>query len=476
MEDLSSSFKDRRFLVVGLGRSGLSAAGLLRFLGADVVVSDDRDKKALAGMMGGLPEGIVFRPASAIDPASEGIDEVVISPGIPMFHPLVKRALSSGIEVIGELELGFRVLMPFRIPWIGITGTNGKSTTTRVTELMLKRAGRRILSGGNIGNAITGEILGGLRGGTLSTTEYVLVEISSFQLEGIRAFKPSVAVVLNISPDHLDRYEDLDEYIRTKAAIYRNQGPEDTLVLNLGDENLRCFAGGTGSKVRYFSVDSGTGGEAGAITPDAYVDEGWLFLRSENGPERIIRIDDMRIRGIHNQENALAALLISSLCGVTPDSQAPVLREFKGLEHRMEFVDEVEGVSFYNDSKGTNIGAVMKSLDGFGDGVILILGGKYKGGDFSGLKRYIGRRMKAAVLVGEARGNILKQMGNPLCAYLVDDMDEAVVRAFSLAERGDTVLLSPGCASFDMFDDFEHRGRHFKELVRKLKGGMNVRV
>ncbi len=459
-----SSIKDRRVLVVGLGRSGLAAARLLHFLKAEVTVTDTRDRELLSQTLKTLPDGIRVETGGHSPVLLEDTDMVVVSPGVSLNQPFFDLAGERGIEVIGEMELAFRLLRPYGIPWVAITGTNGKSTTTTLVDLMLTRGGFRVITGGNLGTAITEEVLRCLNDGNAVDVDYVVVEVSSFQLESIRDFAPSLASILNITPDHLDRYKDMDAYIEAKAEIFKNQTRDDCLILNLDDPIVRELGSHAPSGVFYFS-----GQEKPLASRGACLRDGWLCINADGEEERIIRVEDVGVKGVHNMENALAASLNAFLCGVDTAAIRDVLSEFRGLEHRMEFVEEIEGVGFYNDSKGTNPGSVIKSLEGFQDGVILILGGRDKGGDFTPLREYIRGRVKGLVVIGEAGKKILGQLGDVTASLEAEDMIDAVTKAYSMAGAGDVVLLSPGCASFDMFEDFEQRGEIFKEAVRRLK-------
>lgn len=468
-----SSIKSSRALVVGLGRSGLAAARLLHFLKAEVTVTDTRDKEVLSQTLKNLPGDIRVELGGHSPVLLEDTDMVVVSPGVSLNQPFFDLAGERGIEVIGEMELAFRVLRPYGIPWVAITGTNGKSTTTTMIDLMLTRGGFRVITGGNLGTAITEEGLRCLKDGTAGDVDYIVVEVSSFQLESIRDFAPSLASILNITPDHLDRYKDMEGYIKAKTGIFKNQTSDDCLILNLDDPLVGELGSHASSEVFYFSRQESPLTSRGGVTPPiprgAYLRAGRLCINADGKEDRIIRVQDLRIKGIHNIDNALAASLNAFLCGVDLEAIRDVLSEFRGLEHRMEFVEEVEGVSFYNDSKGTNPGSVIKSLEGFQDGIILILGGRDKGSDFTPLREYMKGRVKGLVVIGEARDKILGQLHGVTATLEAEDMTDAVRKAYSMAGAGDVVLLSPGCASFDMFEDFEHRGKIFKKSVRRLK-------
>ncbi len=457
--------RGRRVLVVGLGRSGLAAAGLLHGLGAHVTAADARERGALSEELEKLPPGVRIETGAHSPSLLDDVDMVVVSPGVPLDQPLFEHARQRGVDVMGEMELAFRLTRPYRLPWVAVTGTNGKSTTTTLIDLMLKRGGYRVITGGNIGSAITAEIREPLEKGALGEVDYVVVEVSSFQLESVRDFSPSMATILNITPDHLDRYDGFNAYVEAKAAVFRAQTGEDRLVLNLDDPVVGRLAGSARSRVFCFSRQRAA---------DACLSGGWIVIRANGREERIVRTADLAMKGVHNIENALAASLNARLCGVDAGVIGEVLAEFPGLEHRMEFVDEVGGVRFYNDSKGTNVGSVRKSLEGFSRGVILVLGGRDKGSDFRSLREHVRQRVKGIVLIGEARDKIREQLGGLAPFEAAEDMDDVVERAFSMAGAGDVVLLSPGCASFDMFAGFEHRGAAFRDAVNRLKNACNA--
>jgi len=470
--EIVNTFKGKKVLVVGVKRSGLGSANLLHRLGARVTVNDQADHQALSGYIEGLDDHIEVVTGGHPEDIFHETEMIVVSPGVPLSTPQVLSAMIKGVPVIGELELGYQIIRQTTdsrqqtVEFIAITGTNGKSTTTTLVYLMLKKAGMNSLLAGNIGNALTEEI-SNLKS-QISNLRFIVVEVSSFQLESISTFKPWISAILNITPDHLDRYEDMEEYINAKARIFENQLKGDYLILNADDHVTKVI--GEKLEVRserprvfYFSCQKEVEG--------IYFRDGVVYATLPSflpPPFHLIKAEDIRIKGIHNLENAMAASLIALICGVSVDVIRNVLREFKGLEHRLEYVCEINGVRFMNDSKGTNTGAVKKSLEGF-ERVILIMGGMDKGEDFSVLREIVKERVKALILLGQAREKIKNAIGDVVKTFMVDDMDEAVRLSSSIALPGDTVLLSPGCASFDMFRDFEERGRRFKEAVKGLK-------
>lgn len=414
-------------------------------------------------MINALPDGVRAETGGYQPSILEGVDMVVVSPGVPLKQPFFDAVRAEGIELLGELELAYRVVSRYGIPWVAVTGSNGKSTTVTLLDLILRKQGFSIITGGNIGVPVTEEIMKAAVSDSIRDIDYILVEVSSFQLESIRDFRPSVASILNITPDHLDRYEDMEEYIQAKTAIFMNQREGDRLILNLDDPVTSGLQVPDGPEVSFFSKYEATG------QASAFIKDDWVCIRDDEGERRVIKSEDIRIKGIHNIENSLAAALNAYICGVDLHLIRDVLHEFGGLEHRMEFVDEIDGVVFYNDSKGTNIGSVIKSLEGIEGGVVLILGGRDKGSDFSVLRDHIDGRVRRLLLIGEASEKIAGQLGDIAGTIPAGNMEEAVREAFRVSESGDTVLLSPGCASFDMFSSFEHRGNEFKRSVRELK-------
>ncbi len=431
-----------------MARSGVAAARALHGLGAIVTVTDKKPLDQLSPQMEALGSSqITVEAGGHPDHIFIEADLVVLSPGVPVL-PQVLNARRHGVKVISELELAWLLSDS---PYIGITGTNGKSTVTTLVGLMLERARKKVLVAGNIGNALT-EDLASLRG-----RDWIVAELSSFQLEGIETFKPRIAAVLNITQDHLDRYHDIAEYGEAKARVFMNQQKEDFLVLNFDDPFVKAFTRRTSATVVPFSSRQ-------RFNPGACVRDGHLVF---NG-RRICRVDEIKIKGVHNLENALAAAAVSLCAGADSGAVADVLREFPGLEHRLEFVREKDGVMYINDSKGTNVGAVVKSVQGFAQPVILIAGGLDKGSDFSPLRDLFRKKVKLLILIGKAAGKMAQAIGRATETVFAKTLQDAVTLASARARSGDVVLLSPACASFDMFRDFEDRGRQFKEAVKSL--------
>ncbi|MBI4685037.1 MAG: UDP-N-acetylmuramoyl-L-alanine--D-glutamate ligase [Nitrospirae bacterium] len=467
--------KDKKILIFGLARSGVGAANLLSKLGAEVTVTDKKSEGDLADFITRLLPSVKLRIGGHPDEIFMNMDLIVVSPGVPLDISLLKKAHEKGIEIIGELELAYQIISSeFKVQaskyqgFLAVTGTNGKSTTTTLLDMMLRKHGFRTVLGGNIGNALSEEIQGTLNS-QLPTPDYVVAEVSSFQLESIDKFKPKGATILNITPDHLDRYHSMGEYKDAKARISLNQQEEDFLVLNADDPEVmkvgseRLKVKSRTPRIFYFSRKKKVEG--------AYYKDGVIYFNMPDVPSIFnLQSSTFRIKGVHNLENAMAASAMALLAKCSKEAVVSTLKEFPGLEHRLEFVRELEGVSYINDSKGTNVGAVVKSLESFSKPVVLIAGGRDKEGDFSVLKPFVKNRVKTIILIGEAREKIKKILGNLTETKFADSLKEAVLLSKSYALKGDVVLLSPACASFDMFKDFEDRGRQFKKIVMELGG------
>ncbi len=439
---------DQRYLVIGAGRTGQSVTAFLTRRGGRVRLLE-RSPAALDRLA--LPAGVEVRTGDDDGDPLRGIDVVVPSPGVARSHAVLQRALACGIPVLSEIELAARALT---CPILAVTGTNGKSTTTVLLGAMLAAAGVRVFVGGNLGTplidacAVEGEF------------QAAVVEVSSFQLEWVHSFRPRVAVMLNLTPDHLDRYATLEEYGQAKAALLAALGPEDVAVLNRDDPWVWEQRRNTRAAVISFGrepVEFGTFLDADAL----------IYWGPEPAPRRFA-LDRVRLRGEHNRENMMAATTAAAIWGVTDTAIQRALEGTRGLAHRLELVREHNGVRFFDDSKGTNVGAMEKSVASFERDVILLVGGYDKGGDFRLLTPLLRDRVKHVVLFGAAGPQIHAQLNDAVPSSLVPDLTAAVRRAATLARPGDTVLLSPGCASFDEFSDYAARGRRFCELVAAL--------
>jgi len=490
-----STIRDKKVTVMGLARSGVGAANLLSRLGADVTVTDIKKKTELKDFISRLDKPVKLVLAEHPEHIFTTADLLVISPGVQLTIPQIIKARSQGVPVIGELELAYQIIRGFererneqrtingQVEFLAVTGTNGKSTTTALLDFIMKRGHFDTILGGNIGSALTDEMYKRIQvnesrgNGTIDishmSVDYVVAEVSSFQLESIHEFRPHVAAILNITPDHLDRYHSIEEYISAKARISENQKANDFLVLNRDDPatmNLynERYKGRNNylPNIYFFSRREAV---EGVYYRDGTVYHNFPDRQRDHSPEPLIRASEIKIRGIHNLENAMAASAMALLANCPAETVRESLKGFPGLEHRLEFVRELHGVQYFNDSKGTNIGAVVKSLESFQEPIILIAGGRDKAGNFSLLRPMVKERVKALVLIGEAREKIQDVLGDLTRTVPASDLREAVNLSQRLAVRGDIVVLSPACASFDMFVDFEDRGRQFKSFVKGLK-------
>ena len=456
---MSASLSGKSVVVVGMARSGLSAADFLNKRGARVKVSESRPRKAMESEIRFLEgQEIDYEVGGHLEETFLNADLIVVSPGVPLEIPPLQQAIQAGKEIISELELAWRFL---KGKVIAITGTNGKTTTTTLIGEILKANGSNVQVGGNIGVALTSLIE------TSSSDTWNVVEASSFQLEASPTFRPNIAIVLNITPDHLDRYNSFNDYVRAKLGIFGNQSEEDFAVLNYEDSVLRQASATIRSKVFWFSNRT-------EVPRGTYFDGNQLILKDADRKEVILLQESVPLRGRHNIENIAAAVTAANLAQVVSSRISEAVRNFKAVEHRLEYLGSIQGVQFYNDSKATNIDATIKALEAFEGGVMLILGGRDKGGDFRVLGPLIKQKVKGVVLLGEAAGKIRAQLADSGPTVEAGSMEEAVRTAFEQADIGDTVLLAPACASFDMFQNYEHRGKAFKEVVMKLQQGSKV--
>jgi UDP-N-acetylmuramoylalanine--D-glutamate ligase len=447
--------KNKRVLVVGLGKSGLSAAMFLRGQGARVTVSDTRSAVALEKEIPALLEAGIM-----VESGGHGLltfrrqDLIVISPGVPMDTPEVKQVVAFGLPVIGELELASRYLQG---NVVAITGSNGKTTTTTLVGKIFADAGVPTLVGGNIGLPVIDLV-------AKSTAKTVSVlEVSSFQLETVEEFHPRIAVVLNITPDHLDRHGSFESYAATKARITERQTADDFLVLNAEDKAAQMVALKTKAQIYWFSGRR-------PIKQGAFVHgESILFLPREGAKaEPVMPVSEIPLKGSHNVENVLAAVCAARLGKIPAESIRASVAGFKAVEHRLELVKVVNGVEFYNDSKATNVDATMKAVASFAGGIHLILGGKDKDSDYSLMSAMLKERVKIVYTIGSAAEKIERQLLGVVKIVPAETLQVAVAKAAKAATIGDVVLLSPACSSFDQFENYEQRGRVFRQLVNEL--------
>jgi UDP-N-acetylmuramoylalanine--D-glutamate ligase len=459
-----AELRGKRVTVVGLARSGVAAARLLQTVGAQVTVADGKEASALAEPLSKLDRNTVkVRVGAGYEAALEGAELVVISPGVPFRLPSLEAARRRGLRVIGELELASRFL---RAPVLAVTGTNGKSTTVTLLGLLLAESGKRAFVGGNLGTPLCEAALASYQAGPgAGPYDYVVAEVSSFQLETVERFHPRVAALLNITPDHLDRYDSLDDYVAAKGRLFANQTQGDIALLNLDDERVAGLAGRLSARTLGFSR---TLAPDRAACEGTFLDGGALVATIGGTRREICRREELRLLGDHNLSNALAASAIGLACDCPIPSMRQVLRTFPGLEHALEFVRERQGVRFINDSKGTNVDATLKALESLSQPILLIAGGKDKGGDFSKLRQAVMQRVKRLILIGEAAPLIQAALAGFDRIGKAATLRDAVALAAREATEGDVVLLSPACASFDMFADYQDRGRQFKALVKEL--------
>ena len=439
----------KKVLIVGAARSGIGAAKFLVGQGAVVALTDQKPIEKWSPEALELKDlGVGLLPGEPPSWLLDQLDLVVVSPGVPATIIPIRYAERAGAEVIGEVELAYRYLKG-RV--VAITGSNGKTTTTSLIGELLRDAGLTVQVGGNIGKALISMIE------TSRDDGWTVAELSSFQLETIKTFRPSIAVVLNVTPNHMDRYETFNDYAAAKHRIFMNQTAEDTAVLNADDPTVSSWASGLRARVMQFSVKK-------------EIDDG-VFLRGRELIYRekvLLNVDEMKLRGMHNVENVAAAMAAGIAAGASVESMNSTVRRFDPVEHRLEFVTEIEGVKFYNDSKATSVDATLKALEAFSHEagkVVLILGGKGKKAPYAPLESLVRAKVRKLVLIGEDAETIANELGSSAPFERASDMKDAVARSYAAAEKGDVILLAPACASFDMFDSFEHRGKVFKEEV-----------
>ena len=445
--------KDKRILVVGLGKSGAAAALFLEARGARVTVSDSKPQTQLGGLIPQLlDKGIAVETGVHGERTFRDQDLIVVSPGVPVEAPSLTQARQLGIKIIGEVELASRYLQG---NIIAISGSNGKTTATTLAGEILAHSGKKVLVGGNIGTPVI-ELVE-----QSSPDGWSVLEISSFQLETIETFHPKIAVILNITPDHLDRHRTFENYVAAKARIFENQTAQDHAVLNADDAACVALAKGIKPPVTWFSRKKEVG-------DGAFVRGGNIISKSSAGETNVLSLADIPLKGSHNVENVLAAVSVGMLAGCAPERIREAVGQFKAVEHRLEFVSRINGVDYYNDSKATNVDATMKALESFPANVHIILGGKDKGSDYSVLNDLLRQRAKRVYTIGAAARKIEEQIAGAAPIEHCETLAKAVKFASTRAVAGDVVVLAPACASFDQFENYEHRGRAFKEAVFEL--------
>jgi len=446
---------EKKFLVVGAARSGLAVAGFLLRKGASVTLTDNRSLASFDGALEELRQaGLQISLGSYPEVREDAFDFVVVSPGVPPSVPPIAEARRRGIPVLGELELAYRFCST---PIVAITGTNGKTTTTTLLGEIFQAARRRTMVGGNIGLPLVDAVE------SYGPEDMIVAEVSSFQLETADHFRPRVAVILNITPDHLDRHGTMDDYTAAKARIFARQGAEDFTVLNYDDPGTRALAKATGGQVIFFSRQHNL--EAGVLVRD-----GMITVRQKGADTDIMPACEVAIPGLHNLENALAAVAAAHALGVAPEVLARTLRSFAGVAHRLETVAEKNGVLYVNDSKGTNPDASIKALESYDRPIVLLAGGRNKGSDFTEFSRLIKQKVRVLVVLGECAEEVEQAARFAGCTDILraSGFREAVLMAHSAAQPGDVVLLSPACASWDMFNNYEERGDLFRAIAANL--------
>jgi UDP-N-acetylmuramoylalanine--D-glutamate ligase len=447
--------KDKRALVVGLGKSGVASALFLKSRGARVTVSDSKPEAELRSeILLLLDHGITVETGGHGDRTFRGQDLIVVSPGVPFDSPQLEQARTLGEPVIGEVELAAQFLPG---PIVAITGANGKTTTTTLAGEIIAAGKFPTLVGGNIGTPAI-SFADQARPDT-----WTVLEVSSFQLETIVSFRPRIAVILNITPDHLDRHKTFLNYVNAKARIFENQQRDDFAVLNADDPTTAGLADRTRAQLFWFSRKK-------EVEEGSFVRSGHILFRDGKSEREIMPLSEIPLKGAHNLENVLAGVSIGALVGCQPGQIREAVRNFKAVEHRLEFVAKIAGVDYYNDSKATNVDATIKALESFPANIHLILGGKDKGSDYSVLNELLRERVKRVYTIGAAAAKIESQIAGTEVVPS-QTLENAVRRAIEAATTGDIVLLAPACASFDQFENYEHRGRVFKEIVHLLAVG-----
>jgi UDP-N-acetylmuramoylalanine--D-glutamate ligase len=439
----------KRVLVVGAGKTGIATARFLLEKNAQVTIADSNVnaaipedlKKSTAKIKTGPHENSIFTDQ----------DLIIISPGIPLTIEPIATAKSKGVEIIGEIELAYLFT---ETPIIAVTGTNGKTTTTTLLQHIFETSGKKVFTGGNIGTPLIEYVSGD------QDADYIIAEISSFQLETINKFRPYISILLNITEDHLDRYDSFDNYAAAKNNIFKNQRDTDFAIINIEDKLAAEMSKDIKADVFFFSTKN-------ELKNGSYYKDGFHFLKDS----KKTRIDEegVILQGEHNRENILAAVSAAGICNLSYENITKALHTFKGLPHRMEFVDCINGINFFDDSKATNVGACLKSISSIKPPIILIAGGKDKGGSYFPLINEINKNVQEIILIGEAQNRIRKELKATVPMTSAMTLKEAVTEAFSRAKEGCSILLSPACSSFDMFDSYVHRGNIFKTAIKELK-------
>lgn len=449
--------KNKNVLLVGLAKTGVSTIKKLNKLGANIIVNDIKPKEKLEGIIEEIDnlDNIEYVLGKHLENI-ENIDLTIVSPGVPLDLPFIEKIKSEGIKIIGEVELAYKLSK--NPTFIGITGTNGKTTTTSLVGEMFKKANKDTYIVGNIGNPVIDTV------DLTNENSYLVTELSSFQLESIEDFKPKVSTIINLTEDHLNRHHTMENYINAKARVFKNQDKTDFTILNYDDSIVRDLGKNSNGNVLYFSIKE-------EVKQGAYLDKNNNIVIKVDGKELVLmNKSELSLPGNHNLENAMSAILMAYVLNIDTDVIIDTLRTFKGVEHRLEFVTNKDGIMFVNDSKGTNPDSTIKAITSYEKPIVLIAGGYEKQSDFTEMIKYATKNVKALVLLGQTADKIAttaKEHGIDNISK-VEDMEAAVKKAYEIAESGDVVLLSPACASWDMYPNFEARGLDFKENIYKL--------
>lgn len=443
---------NKKVLVVGLGATGKATSLFLKEKGAKVTVSEIMSGVELLPTLQRLKSlGIVVETGGHRQETFLNSDLIVVSPGVPLAIPPLKAAAERGVKIVSEIELASHYI---QTPIIAVTGTNGKTTTVNLMADIFKASGKRFFLGGNVGTPLIEYVL------NQRHEDYIIAEISSFQLEGIQGFKPHISVLLNLHHDHLDRYSSYNDYIAAKTRIFMNQSNKEYTILNADDAEIQKLSSSINASTLYFSYGK-------EVPRGIYYRDHLLHLNNGNSQMRFT-LDNLCLKGIHNLHNIMAAAIVSKLCGCPQERIQQAIENFKGLPHRLEFLKESHKIKFYNDSKATNVSSVVSALEALDPPLILIAGGKDKGGDYCPLIPLIKEKTKTLILLGEAKEKMHQALKSSTSTFLVETLEEAVKRAIKQASPGDTILLSPACSSFDMFKNYEERGNSFEALVNTL--------
>lgn len=444
--------KGKKIVVLGVGKTGIATAKFLGKQGAKVVVTDEKPFDAWGNDFASITREKWLEKGNYHPEILDGASMVIPSPGVPPKNIILRAAIEKKIPVISEIELAYHF---FKTPVIAVTGTNGKTTTTTLLGEILKGAGKKIFVGGNIGNPLIEYAQGSAK------DEYVVAEISSFQLQWADKFHPFISILLNITSDHTDYHSSFAEYVKVKSRIFVNQTKSDFAIMNADDDSQKELAKNIRAKVISFSSKR-------ELNEGVYLEKDMIIFRTAKFGQESYPVSMIKIPGLHNVENVMAAIAAARLCGIDQQKIESCVSEFHGLPHRIEYAGEKNSIKFYDDSKGTNVGAVVRALETFSQPVILLLGGRDKEGDFETLQSIISEKTKQVILFGEAKDRIASLIGNSIEKIKTPKLADAVEAAYRSAQPGDIVLLSPGCASFDEFRDYKERGNIFKQAVRNL--------